>query len=349
VSQPWQKQVIQLSRLAGAFGQQLNFLCTQDSYIEELLIGVEGTIGTAAATAAIEGLSAIIQNVRVTGTLSSTGQNLNPINNVRGPQLLELAQFIRANVSYSFGALGTAAAFGIYVPSTFSYFRMGGALTYMSVLPANSMGSVSVNITVANQNQLDTNATPTLAFTTLSVFVQQNQFMATSLPAAGKWQYIPNTVDQLVRTNITTTVFQEQFPNGAAYLNILVRSFTTTVAATGVATARQTDGTAGPIDTSTTSAGLTLLDVNLKPKKAVDWYSLRKENLDNITDSLVAGNGCFQFNRGIQDVWMPTIGPNYIPLQVGYVATTNSKVEYVYQRLYDDLTVNNGHGYLNLV
>jgi hypothetical protein len=101
---------------------------------------------------------------------------------------------------------------------------------------------------------------------------------------------------------------------------------------------KQADGAAtGPIDNTITSAGFSLLDSNNVPKRQSDWYQIRKDNLDHITDSLVAGNACFQFNRGLQDVWRPTPGPSIIPLNVPYTttSTTNPLVEFVYQRLFD--------------
>lgn len=332
--QLWQKQVIQLQKSPAVFGQTLNFQAQQDSFIGEFLIQVEGSIGTAAATANPEGLASLIQNVRVTGALNAGG-NVNPINNIRGPQLTEFAQFIRVNVSYSFGSLGSTGAFGLSIPCTFEHVRMAGRLRYMSVLPANQMGQLSVAVSMANQNQCDTNATPTLVLSGVYVTVQQNQYFANTLDP--KYVYYYSSMDQVQQTNISGGTWQQQFPNGAAYLGILIRSMTSTTATIRACTAKQADGVAGPIDTSTTATGLQLLDANNVPKEQLDWYQGRKANLDQITDSLVAGNFCFQFNRGITDVWRPIPGNNYIPLNLGLSTsgTTNPLIEYIYLRLFD--------------
>jgi len=305
---------------------------------------VEGTISTAAATANPEGLPAILQQVRVTGTLSD-GTPVSPINNIRGPQLAELAQFIRSNVSWSWGSLGSTGTFGAYVPCTFENWRMNGTvmvngnpvyLRWMSCLPAGTMGALTISIQLANQNQLDTNAAPTLAFSTISIGIQQNQFFKSSVPAL--FTYFPNSVDQIVNSAVSAGTGQNiLFPNGTAYLNILLRSMTSTNATTRACVTKQADGTVGPIDLSYTSLGLTLADSNNVPKAQLGWEQIRKDNLDHITDSLVAGNACFQFNNGLQSVWRPSPGSNTIPLTVPYntTGTSNPLVEFIYQRLWD--------------
>ena len=76
-------------------------------------------IGTAAATAAVEGLAAIISKVSIQGPLTGYAP-LTPINNCSGGMLAEMAQFIRSNVSYSFGSLAAtgASASGADGPAT---------------------------------------------------------------------------------------------------------------------------------------------------------------------------------------------------------------------------------------
>lgn len=334
--QLWQKQVIQLQTTPAVLGQTLNFQCQQDSYIGELLISLQGVIGTAAATANPEGLAALVSSVRVTGALNAGG-NVNPINNIRGPQLNEMAQFIRANVSYSFGSLSSTGAFGVEIPCTFEHVRMAGFLRYMSVLPANAMGQLSIAVAIANQTGLDTNATPTFALTSLNVTVQQNQYFANTLDP--KYVYYYTAMDQVQLTLVTAGTYQQQFPNGAAYLAILLRSMATTSATYRTCITKQADGGAGPIDTGISQQGknLQLLDANNVPKEQLDYYELRKANLDQITDSLVPGNACFQFNRGITDIWRPIPGNNYIPLnlQLSTSGTTLPLIEFVYLRLFD--------------
>lgn len=345
---PWDNIFLQLQRLNAVFGQQLAFQCIQDSVVSELIIGVEGVIGTAAATAAIEGLPSIISKVSVGGTLTGY-QPLTPINNMSGPMLAESAQFIRSNVSYSFGSLGSTGAFGVYIPCTFLHPRLPGQWRYMSCLPAKWMGNLTLNVTVATQAQMDTNSSPLLAFTSLSVVIQQNEYKVASIPGSlsplvpagqvpsGSFQFVPTTLNYVQQLNPQAGQQQQQlFPNGT-YLLMLIRSFNSTTSATRTPTVRQSDGVAGPIDTSITSIGLNLQDVNQSPKEAVDWYTMRFENLNNITDSLVAGNAAFQFNRGLSDIFQPLIGPNQVPLlyPVNLTSTTNPRIDFVYMQLFD--------------
>jgi hypothetical protein len=337
--QLWQKQIILLQRTTTTLGNTVNFLAQQDSIISEVLIGITGIISTAAATANPEGLTSIIQNVRITGSLN-VGGNVNPINNVRGPQLAELAQFIRANTSFSYGSLTSTGAFGCYVPCTFEHARLGAPLQrFMSCLPANQMGNLNFNVTVSNQNQMDTNGTPTLAFSNITISVYQLQFFVGTIDP--NFQYLISTVDQQLQSNPQTgTGQQQQFPNGAAYLNILIRSLSDTTTATRTCVTKQADGVSGPIDVSSTTFGIVLLDSNNIPKSQTDYETLREDNANNISGgatALIAGNACFQFNQSLSRIWRPTPGPSIVPMNIGYniSGTTNATVEFIFQRLFD--------------
>ena len=344
----WQEISLQLQRQNAALGQTVNVVVTQDSYVSEFIIGVEGVIGTAAATAVVTGLPAILNKVSINGPLTGYAP-LTPINNLSGDMLSEVAQFIRTNVSYSYGSLGTTGKFGVYVPCTFYHPRLSGAWHYMSCLPANLMGAVNFNIQLATQAQLDTNATPTLVFSSLSIYVQQNEYKSSSIPAMsplvpaaqvpnGSFQFIPTSLNYLSQQNVQASAqFQQLFPNGTMML-ILVRSFPTTTG--GTPTSRQDVGAAtGPLDTSITSTGMILQDVNQSPKSAVTFQTLRKDNLDHITDNLVQGNGCFQFNNGVSRIFQPIPGPNQIPLNYAttLASTTNPRIDFVYMQLFDTM------------
>lgn len=331
---PWQKQVIQLQRQSAALGTTVNVLGQLDSWVGEYIIAIEGNVTTVAATANPEGLPALLQQMRITGTLAN-GTPISPVNNIRGPQLAEIAQFIKANVTYSYGSLGSTGNFGTYIPCTFEHPRLGDSLRYISCLPAGTMGALNLSIQFANQNQVDTNTTPTFA-ATFSVGVQQNQYYASSIPAGSP--YYLSTLDQVVQANPQSGSGQQQlFPNGSAYLNFLVRSMSNTNSTTRACVAKQTDAGQVPIDASTSSVGFNLQDANNVPKIQTYWGDLRKDNLDAITDSLVTGNVCFQFNRGPNAIWRPAPGSNQIPLVIPYniTGTTNPLVEFVYQRLFD--------------
>jgi hypothetical protein len=349
MSKAWQEISLQLQRQNTTLGSTVNIQgILQDSYTSEFIIGVEGTISTAAATAAVEGLPAILQKVNINGPLSGYAP-LTPINGLSGPMLAEAAQFIRSNVSYSFGALGSTGKFGVYIPCTFTFPRLPAPWSRMSVLPTNLMGAVNFNVLVASQAQIDTNATPTIAFSTLTIFVQQNEYKSSTIPPlsplvpaanvpSGSQQFVPSSLNYTQNSSIqTSNQTQQQFPNGT-YTMLLLRSFSTT--SSGVATVRQSDTAAGgPIDVSVTTSGLILQDVNQTPKIAANWYTLRKDNLDNITDSLMTGNACFQFNHGVSRIFQPVIGPNQIPLNYGTTTagTTNPRIDFVYQQIFDPM------------
>jgi hypothetical protein len=349
MSLPWIELALQLSKGNLSLGQTYNVTgVLQDSYTSEFIIGIEGTITTVAATPAIEGLPSLIQKVTISGPLSAPGyQPLTPINGLSGPMLSEISQFIRLNVSYSFGSLGSTGKFGVYIPCTFLHPRMPYPYNYMSVLPTNIMGSVNFNIQVATQAQADTNGTPTLAISPFSIFVQQNEYKSNSIPPlaalvpaanvnAGSFMFIPSSLNYYQNQNIQSSQQTQQLlPNNTTTL-ILIRSFPTTTG--GVATSRQSDTVAGgPLDLSVTSQGLTLQDVTQAPRVFVDWYTLRKNNLDNITDSLVTGNGCFQFNHGLNRIFQPVPGPNQIPINYATTTTgtTSPRIDFVVQSITD--------------
>lgn len=342
----WQPIALQLARQNTTLGSTINITgVTQDSITSEFIIMCEGVIGTSAATAAIEGLSSIVQKVNISGPLQGYAP-LTPINGLTGPMLSEVAQFIRHNVSYSWGALGSTGKFGVAIPCTFVNPRMPWPLSHSCCLPTKDMGSVNFNVQIASQAQLDTNATPTIAFTSLSVYVQQNEYKpGTTFPRAqlgtaptntSLWYFVPSSWNYFQNLNIQASAGNQQlFPNNAMLL-LLVRSFSTT--SNGVATARQSDTVAGgPIDISITSPGLILQDVAQAPKLAVTWNSLRGQNLNQIFDSLVTGNACFQMNQGANAVFQPQVGPNQLPLIYPTVTTgtTTPRLDFVYQNIID--------------
>lgn len=333
--QPYQRQSIQLQRLTMLLGDTQNFQAQLDSLISEFVVGVQATVSVIAATPNAEGVNAIVQQIQVNGALN--GGSISPINSIRGPQLAEMAQFIRTNVSYSYGSLGSTGAIGVFIPCTFEKFRMEYPLRTMSCLPSDNMGSLNVRVTLSTQAQLDTNAAPTMAFSNITVFVQQNQFFKGTIPS--DWAFFYTSMDQIVQNNlVANTQFQTLLPNGAAYELILIRSMTATNPTTRAAVTKQVDGSGnGPINALTTSNGILLLDANNVPKRAVYYNTIRKDNLDNITDALVNGNACFQFNRGLWDIWRPQLGNNTIPLNidVNLTGTTSPAFEVVHQRLFD--------------
>lgn len=343
----WQDISLQLQRQNVVLGQTLNIQgILQDSYTSEFLIVIEGVIATAAATAAIEGLTAILQKINISGPLPGY-QPLTPVNGLSGPMVTEIGQFIRKNLSFSFGGLGTTGKFGCTIPCTFINPRMKYPLSHMAILPTNIMGAVNFSVQVATQAQLDTNGTATLAFTSINIYVQQNEYKANSIPAlaplipapnAGLFKFVPSSLNYVQNQNVQASQQSQQlFPNGT-YMLILIRSFPTTVG--GVASSRQSDtAVTGPFDTSITSQGIVIQDVNQAPKSAEDWYSLRKKNLDTIDDPLVTGNVCFQYNQGADKIFQPIIGPNQIPLNYATVltSTTAPRIDFVYQQIFDTM------------
>jgi hypothetical protein len=344
----WSPIALQLQRQNVTLGQTVNVPgVLQDSYTAEFIIMCEGTITTIAATPAIEGLAALIQKVNISGPLTGYAP-LTPVNGLSGPMLVEIGQFIRKCISYSWGSLGTTGKFGVSIPCTFTHPRMPFPYSHMSVLPTSLMGAVNFNIQMANQAQVDTNAAPTFA-ATMTVYVQQNEYKAASIPAMsplvgaanvvpGSFQFIPSSLNYVQNTSVQTSAQSQQlFPNGT-YLLLLVRSFVT--APSGVATGRQSDTVAGgPLDISTTTQGMILQDVNQTPKIAATFYTLRKKNLDDIEDSLLPGNANFSFNQGLASIFQPQQGPNQIPLNYSTTTTgtTSPRIDFIYQQIFDTM------------
>ena len=343
---PWQDISLQIGTQNVTLGQTVNVNgILQDSYTSEFLVRVEGVISTVAATPAIEGLPSLVSNMTIQGPLAGFAP-LAPINGLSGPMISEFSQFKRSNVSYSWGALGTTGKFGVTLPLTFINPRMRYPLSHMSLLPTKLMGSINFTIKMANQNQIDTNATPTFATSTLTVSVQQNEYKSSSIPAMaplaatvaqGAWMFIPSQLNYFSQQNIqASAAFQQLIPNGTTTL-VLIRSFPTCTTG-GTPTARQSDTVVGgPLDLSVTSAGIVLMDVNQAPRVSTTFYMMRKQNLDNITDSLVAGNAAFMFNQGIDKIFQPSVGPNQIPINYAttLTGTTNPRVDFVYEQITD--------------
>jgi hypothetical protein len=343
----WDNVALQLQRQNITFGNTVNVQgVLQDSYTSEFLIMVEGTISTVAATACIEGLPAILQKININGPLAGFGP-LTPFNGLSGPMIVDASQFVRRSISYSFGSLGSTGKFAVSIPCTMINQRFRYPWSHMSVLPTSLMGAVNFNILVASQAQLDVNVSPTLDFSTLTMYVQQNEYtresiplMSPNVPAAqvpkGSFQFIPMSWNYAQNQNIQTAAQTQQLlPNGT-YTLVLIRSFTTQV--NGVPTVRQSDaGTAGPIDTSVTTSGMILQDVNQQPKVAATYYTLRKDNQDNAYDVIVVGNACYQFNNGVDRIFQPSPGPNQIPINIGTTTTgtSNPRLDFCYQQIFD--------------
>lgn len=349
MAKAWLPIALQLNRQNVTLGQTVNINgVLQDSYTSEFVVMVEGVISTAAATAAIEGLPALIQKVNISGPLAGYAP-LTPVNGLSGPMLVEVGQFIRKCISYSWGALGSTGKFGVSIPCTFINPRVSFPWSHMSCLPTNLMGAVNFNLQMATQAQVDTNATATFATSSLVVYVQQNEYKASSIPAMsplvpipqvpqGSFQFIPSSLNYVQNTSVQASPQTQQlFPNGT-YMLLLIRSFVTTSG--GVATGRQSITAAtGPLDTSITTQGMTLQDVNQSPKIAATYSTLRKQNLDSIEDSLVDGNACFMFNQGLDKIFQPIQGPNQIPLNYSTVTTgtTAPRLDFVYQQIFDTM------------
>lgn len=336
--QPYfQRQTLQLARQTFALGGTvLSFQASRDSIIKGFNIVVEGTIGTAAATASVEGLAALVQNVSIRGS-HKTESNVNPINNLSGPDLFELYQFQNASLPRVSGSLSSTGAFRLNIPVYFDNPRMPAPFNLATCLPAQNMTDLTIEIRTALQAQVDTNAVPTFALTSASCYVVQDQYMVETIDP--DWKWTRNSLDVLDVPVLTTGSLDINLPTGGYYSLILMRAAATKNSA-GVILTKQSDTTAyassAPFNLDV-GGGMKLYDVNKRVKLETDYLSIRADNLASTLDSLVDGNACIQFNQSPNQLYwtgQPTRGTNNLVLTTQVRTGTNASVRTVYQRIF---------------
>ena len=314
-------------------GNNITFDIPRESVIDRMDVWVSGIIGTGAATAAIEGLSRLVNRIDLRGSLSGQPE-LVPISGLTGPDMFEIAQFQSNALPFAKGALGTAAFFYVNIPLFFRENFFGNEqLNILPSIPAYQMSDLTLNIQTALQSQVDVNTTPTFALTSATCGVNVYQCYRDTIP--GNLQFIRGQFeviqDDSVQTNSTREV---KFPSGGDYSLLLARSFLS-------ANAKQTDATASGTGPLTSETGtIKLYDLSRFTKMETSFGKIRAMNQhQTIDDTLVDGNAAFVFNRGPTNLFQTGkagVALNNILMQ--YDASTpaaGGKIRFVYRRLFD--------------
>lgn len=320
-----------------SLGQTFNFDINRDSVVDEVFIVLEGTITTAAATAAIEGLAALVQSVQVRGSMAGVGEIV-PVSNASGPDLAELYQFqVGALVNETGqGALGSTGFFRVIIPVRFAQQFWGNEIANRCTsLAAYAMSSLSLSITSATQAQVDTNASATFVLGTTVCWLRIFQCFRDSVPA--------NFMDTNIRTSIevkenaavtTQAPASDSLPAGGDYSLILLRAFS----AGGASQTKQALSGTAPFTNGATQS-IKLYDLTRYIKADISFNDLRASNLQDVFDTIPTGNACFIYNRGPTKLFQTgAINKAQSDIRLEYTATAPSaggKIRFVYQRIFD--------------
>lgn len=301
----------------------------RDSVVERIDIVVEGSITTAAATAAVEGLPRLLESVSLRGSARSAGQIL-PITQLRGDDLYELAQFKRGALTPIDGALGSTGFFRFVIPIHLRNYFLGNEIDNMrTALPAYDMSEFSLALKFASQAALDVNVSPTFVLGTTTCYLRIHQCYPGTQPA--DMVYLRATQEVSVDDAITTgTTRQFALPAGGDYSLILARSFSG-------ANAKQANSGSAPYTTGAAQV-IRVYDRNRFIKKESSFLDLRAENIDYTMDALVTGNAAIVYNRG-KDLLFQTSGldksQSDIRIEANQTAATGAKIRYIYERIQD--------------
>lgn len=219
------RQVVPVSSQTFALaGSPIVFNLPRESVIDQINVYVEGSFGVGAATAAVEGLSKLVQSITVRGSIQNAPQ-LEPVSGLSGPDMFELAQFIRGMLPATVGSLGSAAKFRVSIPIYFrDFFMSSEAKNLLAALPAFRMSELTCTITPATQAQVDTNAAPTLTVVGGICGLEIFQFYRNTVP--DNVQFYRATYEATTDSGISTATDREiKLPSGGDYSLILARAF----------------------------------------------------------------------------------------------------------------------------
>lgn len=324
------RQIIPLTKQSFTLGgSALTFLIPRESLIDRLDLFFEGNFTTAAATAAIEGLSAIAKSVTLSGSMA--GGRIEPISGIAGPALFEFAQIHQGSLPHTYGALTPSGRFRVTIPLLFRNFGFSSqARNLLTALPAWQMSELTLSVTPAAQADLDTNATPTLVLASGKVGVDVKQYFRETVP--NDIVTIRSTVERTLDNNpATESAHEVKLPSGGDYDAILLRAFS----AANVKMANT--GTTGPI--TQPDGVIRLYELSRTTKFETDYAKLRADNLAITLDTLVDGNAALVFGRYGEDQIFQTgaIGQalNNVVLQYDSTNVTGGKVDFIYRRLFD--------------
>lgn len=319
-------------------GTPLTFDIPRTSAIQRINIMVSGVIGTGAATAAVEGITKLIQSVLLRGTITGAAV-FEPISGLSGTDLYEAAQWYEGTLPLSTApaSLGTGS-FVFHIPLVFHdpFFRgtqpSGQPNRLLTAIPAFQMSGLTLTLTPGTQAQVDVGATPTFALTSASVYVEIEQYYPNTLP--NNYNFIRSSLElSVVDTGIVTAnPRQLNIAAGGHYTHILARSFSG-------ANTKQAETGGAPF--LTPGGDIIIYDLNRFTKIETDFNRQRAANSLQVNGgygALVAGNVAFNFNRAEHAVFQTSaIGTaqNVILFNYNAVASTGAFIRIVSRRLFD--------------
>ena len=323
-------QIVPVSSQTFALGgNRYVFNLPRESVIEKINLYVEGVVGTAATAAAIEGLSKLISSVTVRGSLSGQPE-LVPISGLSGPDLFEAAVAHSGVLPQTIGALNATGKFRVNIPLYFREQFFGDEPTnLLTAIPAFQMSDLTLTVVSETLANVDLNSVLALSSAVIGLEIEQSY--RDTIPAG--IQFIRGQFEVLEDNNIVTQTTREvKLPSGGDYTFLLMRAYS-------AANAKQ-------LDSSTTPAPLNqpgtikLYDLSRFTKIETDFLKLRARNLQQtVDDTLTAGNAFIAYNRsgpsGIFQTGQAGIALNNITVVYDAVAAANSKVRFVYRRLFD--------------
>lgn len=313
-------------------GGAITFNIPRESVVDEIRIILYGVVNAAATGINIDGTPSMIASVTVRGSVAG-GDELQPVAGLTGADLYELAQWQRGALPRVAGNLTTAGAiYRLDLPIYFREFFCSNELkNLLPAIPALNMSDLTVTIIPAALATVDSNSA--LTFTSCNIAVEVYQYYRATIPA--NMQFIRGTYEVTEDNGIVTSVQREvKLPSGGFYGFLGMRSYQ-------AANVKQTDlgATAAAPITEPTVGGITLYDLSQFVKAKTSFQNLRDDNLMQIVDNLVAGNSAFLFNRTGEAGLFQTgdIGNalNNVVVQYDATAAANSRVRFVYRRLFD--------------
>lgn len=288
---------------------------------------IEGTIGTAATAASVDGLAALIQSIVVRGNRLAGGQ-IPFVNSVSGAGMRELQLNRRGILPRVVGALSSTGWFRLSIPLDFMQPFFPDRLGYVTNIDAYNFNELIVQITPATTAQVDTNSA--FVLTSAITYCECQQAMRASIPDD---LILAQTIFEQVNfpTPNSGTNIQLQLPAGGHYANILMRAFS-------AANVKQVDGGSTPFVTGSNAQAL-LLDLLRNNKEETDYQAIRDVNaFESATDSIIVGNACYTFNRALNKLFFTgqkTTAADQIQVKANLTGAANARIEFVTERILD--------------
>lgn len=166
----FQKRVNSGTFQTASLGDRLDFEVTREFHIEAIILEVEATVGTTAATPVSDGLAAIVQRLNIQ---TNDGQNNRNVVSSSGMGIIE--QFIQETGQIDartrtamLSGLDNTNTERLFYPVFFAPPQMADPTRSAFLLPAPRFNTnIQVSVDLATTAQLDINGTPTLAISSV--------------------------------------------------------------------------------------------------------------------------------------------------------------------------------------